>query len=111
MKEDKNKINKETEEELSDTPVTESEGQTTDESNEGTPSTEEEAQKEDTGKDPLEEAEAKIAELNDALLRKIAEFENYRKRTVKEKTELILNGGEKTITKILPVIDDMERAI
>ena len=62
-------------------------------------------------KDPLVEAQAKIAELNDALLRKMAEFENYRKRTVKEKAELILNGGEKTVTKILPVIDDMERAI
>jgi molecular chaperone GrpE len=44
-------------------------------------------------------------------LRKVAEFDNYRKRTMKEKAELILNGGERTITKILPVIDDMERAI
>ena len=61
--------------------------------------------------DPLEEAEAKIAELNDKYLRKVAEFENFRKRTTKEKTELILNGGEKVITKILPVIDDFERAL
>ena len=62
-------------------------------------------------KDPLEAAQEKIAELNDKYLRKAAEFENYRKRTLKEKTELILNGAEKIITKILPVIDDFERAI
>lgn len=62
-------------------------------------------------KDPLDQALEKIAELNDKFLRKVAEFDNYRKRTIKEKSELILNGGEKTITKILPVIDDMERAI
>lgn len=59
----------------------------------------------------LEKANAEIADLNDRLLRKIAEFENYRKRTLKEKTELILNGGEKAITAILPVLDDMERAL
>ena len=62
-------------------------------------------------KDPLKEAQEKIEELNDKYLRKVAEFENYRKRTLKEKAELILNGAEKTITKILPVIDDLERAI
>ena len=41
----------------------------------------------------------------------MAEFDNYRKRTLKEKAELIKNGGEKTITAILPVIDDLERAL
>ena len=61
--------------------------------------------------DPLEAAEAQIAELRDKYLRTMAEFDNYRKRTLKERTELILNGGEKTITALLPVIDDMERAI
>lgn len=59
----------------------------------------------------LEAAKKEIEELNDKLLRKIAEFDNYRKRTLKEKTELILNGGEKTIVSILPVIDDLERAL
>ena len=44
-------------------------------------------------------------------MRTIAEFDNYKKRTLKEKTELILNGGEKTITAVLPVLDDFERAI
>ena len=62
-------------------------------------------------KDPLEEANEQIAKLKDQLLRTMAEFDNYKKRTLKEKTELILNGGEKTITAILPVLDDMERAI
>ena len=62
-------------------------------------------------KDPLEVANETIADLKDKYLRKCAEFENFRRRSIKEKAELILNGGEKVITKILPVIDDMERAI
>ncbi|MBP3375085.1 MAG: nucleotide exchange factor GrpE [Bacteroidaceae bacterium] len=71
----------------------------------------EEEKAEPTVEEQLEQAKAEISELNDKLLRKIAEFDNYRKRTLKEKTELILNGGEKIITSILPVLDDMERAI
>ena len=59
----------------------------------------------------LKEAEEKATELNDRYLRLSAEFDNYRKRTLKEKTELILNGGEKAYTSILPVLDDMERAM
>lgn len=55
--------------------------------------------------------EEQLAEMNDKYLRKLAEFENYRKRTMKEKAELILNGAERTVTAFLPVIDDMERAI
>ena len=62
-------------------------------------------------KDPLEKAQDEITELKNQLLYKVAEFENYRKRTLKERAELILNGGEKFITSILPVLDDMERAI
>ncbi|MBP7984366.1 MAG: nucleotide exchange factor GrpE [Bacteroidaceae bacterium] len=61
--------------------------------------------------DPLAKAEAEIAELKDKYLRSVAEFDNYRKRTMKEKAELILNGSEKTITAILPIVDDMERAM
>ena len=60
---------------------------------------------------PLEQAQAEIADLKNQLLYKVAEFENYRKRTLKEKAELILNGGEKAVQAVLPVIDDMERAI
>jgi len=61
--------------------------------------------------DPLEIAQAEIELLKDKYLRSVAEFDNYRKRTLKEKAELILNGSEKTVSAILPVIDDMERAI
>lgn len=60
---------------------------------------------------PLEKAQKEVEELKKQLLYKTAEFENYRKRTLKEKAELILNGGEKTIAAILPVLDDFERAI
>ena len=62
-------------------------------------------------KDPLDAALAEIENLKSQMLYKQAEFENYRKRTIKEKAELILNGGEKTITAILPVLDDFERAL
>lgn len=59
----------------------------------------------------LAEAEEKIADQEDKYLRLSAEFDNYRKRTMKEKAELIKSAGEKVITAILPVLDDMERAI
>lgn len=61
--------------------------------------------------DPLEKALAEIEELKTQALYKQAEFDNFRKRTIKEKTDLILNGGEKTIQAILPVLDDFERAM
>ena len=61
--------------------------------------------------DPLEEAQKQIEELKDKYLRTVAEFDNYKKRTLKEKIELILNGGAKTVAAILPVLDDFERAI
>ena len=75
----------------------------------GSPADKEEDAEEE--KDPLEAAQAEIAELKNQILYKTAEFDNYRKRTLKEKAELILNGGEKAVSAILPVIDDMERAI
>ncbi len=59
----------------------------------------------------LAEAAEKIATLEDKYLRQAAEFDNYRKRTMKEKAELIKNGGERAIESILPVLDDFERAI
>lgn len=62
-------------------------------------------------KDPLTLANEKIAELEDKYLRTVAEFDNYRKRVLKEKAELILNGGARVAEAILPVLDDMERAI
>ncbi len=82
---------------------------------EGTNSTDAEQQtdtdKQEEEKDPMEQLQAQLDEMKDKYLRSVAEFDNYRKRTLKEKAELILNGGEKTITAILPVLDDMERAI
>ena len=59
----------------------------------------------------LDEANEKVATLEDKYLRQVAEFDNYRKRTMKEKAELIKNGGERAIESILPVLDDFERAI
>lgn len=59
----------------------------------------------------MEKLKEENAQLKDQLLRKIAEFDNYRKRTIKEKEELRLNGGEKAIDAILPVLDDFERAL
>lgn len=61
--------------------------------------------------DPLTKAQQEVEELKKQLLYKTAEFENYRKRSLKEKAELILNGGEKTVAAILPILDDFERAI
>jgi len=91
-------------------PEEEKAAETSESAAEGQPAPEETAE-ELTIEEQLEAANQEIASLKDQLLRKIAEFDNYRKRTIKEKTDLILNGGEKTITTILPVIDDMERAL
>lgn len=59
----------------------------------------------------LEAAQATIEDQKDKYLRLSAEFDNYRKRTMKEKAELIKNGGEKAIAAILPILDDLERAL
>lgn len=64
-----------------------------------------------TDAERLVEAEAKIVELQDKYIRQVAEFDNYRKRTLKEKAELILNGAEKTVISVLPILDDFERAL
>ena len=70
-----------------------------------------EPEKQEEELDPLAKAQQEIEVLKDKYLRSVAEFDNYRKRTLKERTELILNGGEKVISAVLPVIDDMERAM
>ena len=59
----------------------------------------------------LAEAQQMVSEEREKYLRLSAEFDNYRKRTLKEKAELIKNGAEKTLTAILPVLDDFERAL
>jgi molecular chaperone GrpE len=66
---------------------------------------------ENEGQKELDELKAKYEELNNSHLRLMAEFDNYRKRTLKEKSELIKNGGENALTHLLPVIDDFERAL
>ena len=103
-------INKEQEETLTDKEaVVEDTDEKTDEPREEVT----EGQTEEAGeeKDPLELANEQIADLKDKYLRQVAEFDNYRKRTLRERAELILNGGEKVITSLLPVLDDMERAM
>ena len=77
--------------------------------------TQEEAQAELSAEEQLAnmltEAQQMVEEQKDKYIRLSAEFDNYRKRTLKEKAELIKNGGEKTLTAILPVLDDFERAL
>ncbi len=65
---------------------------------------------EQTAEDKLAKAEEDLAAMKDKYLRQVAEFDNYRKRTMREKAELILNGGEKVLAALLPVLDDLERA-
>lgn len=76
-----------------------------------TAETDTECDKEAEEVDPLSAALAEIEELKKQALYRQAEFDNYRKRTMKEKADLILAGGEKTITAVLPVLDDFERAL
>ena len=67
--------------------------------------------KQSTDTDKTADYEATIADLKDKYLRQAAEFDNYRKRVLKEKSELIQNGGESVISSLLPIIDDFERAL
>ncbi|MDR1357698.1 MAG: nucleotide exchange factor GrpE [Tannerellaceae bacterium] len=61
--------------------------------------------------DEKEDLQKKYDALNDSHLRLMAEFDNYRKRTLREKADLIKSGGEATLTALLPIIDDFERAV
>ncbi len=92
------------EETVEETPVCE-EGNQQEEQAEVELSVEEQLMKE------LDEKQKEVDELKDKHLRLSAEFDNYRKRTLKEKAELIKNGAEKTLTAILPILDDFERAL
>lgn len=100
-------IKKQTEEEINDSAAKE---------DNQTKSVNENAENEDSATkesdtDELTAVKEELKQLKDSYLRKVAEFENYKKRTLKEKTELILNGSEKTVVAILPVLDDFERAM
>ncbi len=88
---------------------TEEETQAGTEQNENIEAEQEEV-KEKTVEEKLEEAETQIEELKKQMLYKAAEFDNYRKRVMQEKAELIKTGGTKVITTILPILDDLDRA-
>ena len=79
------------------------------EDNNETESPEESSSEEKT--DPIAAAQSEAEAWKDKYIRLVAEFDNYKKRTLKEKSELILNGSEKTISSILPILDDFERAL
>lgn len=100
-------IKKQTEEEINDS-VAKEDNQTKS-ANENAENEDSATKESDT--DELTAVKEELKQLKDSYLRKVAEFENYKKRTLKEKTELILNGSEKTIVAILPVLDDFERAM
>ena len=102
----KEKEIKESVEETEDAPL-----DTTDEEKENEETTQTSEKEQPEEKAPLDAVQEEMAQLKDKYLRAVAEFDNFRKRTLKEKAELILNGGEKTVSAILPIIDDMERAI
>lgn len=105
----KDNINNGVDENVDNVEQTEQTEQTEETVEDNTAASTEEAAEEQV--DPLEKALAEIEELKKQALYKQAEFENYRKRTLKEKADLILGGGEKTVTAILPVLDDFERAL
>lgn len=67
--------------------------------------------KKDKKEEKIKELGEKLAEINDKHLRLQAEFDNFRRRTIKEKADLIKSGGESVIVNIIPVIDDFERAL
>lgn len=100
-------IEKQTEEEINDSAA--KEDNQTKSANENAENKDSATKESDT--DKLTAVKEELKQLKDSYLRKVAEFENYKKRTLKEKTELILNGSEKTIVAILPVLDDFERAM
>ena len=79
------------------------------EDNNETDSSEESSSEEKTA--PIAAAQSEAEAWKDKYIRLVAEFDNYKKRTLKEKSELILNGSEKTISSILPILDDFERAL
>jgi molecular chaperone GrpE len=72
---------------------------------------EEKKSKKDKTHEQIEKLEKEVADIKDKHLRLQAEFDNFRKRTLKEKMELLKSGGETVLTSILPVIDDLERAL
>lgn len=71
----------------------------------------EESSEQEEKVDPTAKAQQEAEQWKDKYIRLVAEFDNYKKRTLKEKSELIINGSEKTINAVLPILDDFERAL
>lgn len=90
--------------------MTENENIENTENLEAEPTSEETAEKEAEEKDPLAELQGQYDELNNKYLRLYSEFENFRKRTAKERIDLIMNGGQDVFKLMLPILDDFERA-
>ena len=97
-------------EEVNEEFVNESVEETQKASDEQTEKKETEEPRELTSEEKIAELEKQIEELKKQQLYKVAEFDNFRKRVMQEKAELIKNGGSKVITTLLPIIDDLERA-
>ena len=91
-------------------PTAEDTEEVTDAKTENTEEQEAEAPKELTPEEKVTELEKQVEDLKNQQLYTMAEFDNFRKRVIQEKAELIKNGGSKVITTLLPIIDDMERA-
>ncbi len=116
MKEKKVKVDVEIETSEKDSSINEESKETSEKkdnntTSEETPDSSEDSKEEEIKVNPLEEAKKDLEILNDKYLRLAAEFDNYRKRTIKEKAELILNGSKSAIQAILPIVDDLERAL
>lgn len=112
MKPEENK-NINTEEKIEETSIEQEETKQNNENTEetGNESVQEELSEEEKLRNELSAANELNAQLQDKYLRQVADFDNYRKNQMKRIEDLIKNGGEKTITKILPILDDFERAI
>ena len=111
MKKDKKNIEndnlqEEVDELLNEKPETNGQKSGDSEQSEGTP----EAEAPETPEQQIERLERRVAELEDIRLRQMAEFDNYRRRTNKEKLELMDTASEKLLVDILPLVDDFERA-
>ena len=97
-------------EEVNEETVNETQDAAADTQTDAAEKTEETEKKEPTPEEKIAELEKQVEELKNQQLYKVAEFDNFRKRVMQEKAELIKNGGSKVITTLLPIIDDLERA-
>ena len=111
MKQNKQNIeNKDLQKEVDELLNNEPESQESAESPEDAEATEPEQEQPETPEQRIEALEKRVAELEDIRLRQMAEFDNYRRRTNKEKLDLMDTAGEKLLVDILPLVDDFERA-